>query len=187
METITGRVAWPGRVGLGDDGMKVLKIFFWCGVAALCAILASMVILNLTGNLLVVISNSMAPTFRAGDVLILQSAGDSLEPGMIVSYRKGGNLITHRVVRVDGATLVTRGDNNLGDDPWTVPVSSVVGTPFARVPYLGYVIFFLKKPLGFLMIVLIPSIWIMIDVFKRLNKELNRTAKPEQAGKTPSR
>lgn len=50
-----------------------------------------------------------------------------LQCGDLVAYMDaGGQIITHRVVRVKGAALVTKGDNRDHNDP-SVPFRQVLG------------------------------------------------------------
>ena len=64
----------------------------------------------------------MAPALQDGDqVMIVPADPDKLRPGEIVTYVDAGNqIITHRVVRVEGTVVITKGDNRDQDDP---PVS----------------------------------------------------------------
>lgn len=97
----------------------------------------------------VVTSGSMAPTIRAGDVVLYEpTAGDaSLAPGTVVTFRdptRGNRLVTHRVVRNEPDGLVTRGDANPSDDGAPVPPSHLVGRGRLLVPYLGLPVVWLR-------------------------------------------
>ena len=90
----------------------------------------------------VVVSGSMRPAIRPGDVIIVQPVpAYRLTAGQIVAVdnpAKPGTRLLHRLVRrnADG-TLVTRGDANDVDDSTPVPPESVVGLARLRVPYIG--------------------------------------------------
>ena len=90
-----------------------------------------------------VVSNSMRPTFSAGDVVITEPvAVDSLQVGDVIAFNppKGTEPEIHRVVSMDGAS-VTRGDANPADDPWQLlPTSANAYRLFVVIPLLGYVI-----------------------------------------------
>ncbi len=116
----------------------------------------------------VVVSDSMAPTLRAGDVLWIRPISEPITPGQIVSYNEQGKLITHRVVAMEGDTLITKGDNNREIDPWRVPIEDVIGSPVLRIPYLGYLIVFIQKPVGWLVLVILPAGWIIFDEIKKI-------------------
>ena len=75
-----------------------------------------------------VASDSMTPVFARGDLVVTQPASQ-LRVGDIVTFRKYGHLITHRIVaegRIPG-TFETRGDANSANDPWTISPSDVTG------------------------------------------------------------
>ena len=59
-------------------------------------------------------SESMKPAINMGDMVITGPLGGPLgrevRPGSIVTYQRGEELVTHRVLSVDGNTLVTKGD-----------------------------------------------------------------------------
>ncbi len=93
--------------------------------------------LRLSGSLrLRVTGSSMLPAIRPGSrVLIRRAAEDEIECGDIVLLRTNTGLRLHRLVSVmnapDGALLITRGDNDMEDDP-PVSASQLLGI-FARV------------------------------------------------------
>jgi signal peptidase len=95
----------------------------------------------------VVMSASMEPGIRAGDVLAAQplTTGD-LESGLVVpghvllaeSPMKPGTLFTHRVVTAEqDGSFVTKGDNNGSLDPAPLPSGNVKGLERLRVPFIG--------------------------------------------------
>jgi signal peptidase I len=79
--------------------------------------------LRLSGSLrLRVTGGSMLPTIRPGSrVLIRRAAPNEIQCGDIVLLRADTGLRLHRLVSVlnapDGALLITRGDNDMEDDP----------------------------------------------------------------------
>lgn len=145
---------------------------------SLIGILAiTLVLLRILGPARVVVSDSMAPTYRAGDVLWIRPLSEPITPGQIVSYVQQGKLITHRVVSVEGDMLITKGDQNQEVDPWRVSVADVVGSPVLRIPYLGYLIAFIKKPAGWLVFIILPAGWVIFDEIKKIRATL-RGGKP---------
>ncbi|MDT5030207.1 MAG: signal peptidase [Actinoplanes sp.] len=90
----------------------------------------------------VIMSGSMVPQLRPGDVIVTMSVGaDRLHPGMVMSFTDPadpGRNIVHRLLRrhPDG-TLQTRGDANAQADSTPVPVAAVVGVGVLRVPFVG--------------------------------------------------
>jgi signal peptidase I len=90
----------------------------------------------------VILSDSMAPRFVAGDVVVTRPvATSSLHPGEIITVADPdhpGRTRTHRLVRYDrDHQLVTRGDANQQDDSTHVSPAAVKGLAVLRVPYIG--------------------------------------------------
>lgn len=108
-------------------------------------------------RLMVVLSGSMAPTLLAGDAVLTRAGVTSLQEGDIVTFRRQGELVTHRVVEVQAGQLVTRGDANNAPDPWPVAISDVEGVYVLRLPFLGYLVWFARQPLGWVSLVILPA------------------------------
>ena len=73
-------------------------------------------------------TGSMLPTFDSNSYLVMEAADISaVRVGDIVVRRDKDRLIVHRVVRIEGGLLVTRGDANSADDPGYVTRSDLVG------------------------------------------------------------
>lgn len=90
-------------------------------------------------------SDSMAPTLRAGDLLVNRAVPVArLQRGDVVTFldaTRGRERVTHRVIELSGSgstlDVVTRGDANTGQEKWTAAASSEVGVLVARVPVMG--------------------------------------------------
>ena len=62
--------------------------------------------------------DSMHPTIRCGEPMRVEPVGASeLSRGDVVLARHTRGLTAHRIVRIDGARITTRGDNCSDDDP----------------------------------------------------------------------
>ena len=131
---------------------------------------------TISGMARIVMTDSMAPTIRAGDVVLIKPLKSEIAPGMIITYNHGSKTITHRVVMVNGDNLYTKGDNSEQIDPWEVPVSSVVGVTFFSIPYLGYLLSFVRQPLGLLIVILVPSLIIIAFELKGMMKTLRASS-----------
>jgi len=65
--------------------------------------------------------DSMHPTIRCGEQLHVQPVvPGALSRGEVILARHARGLTAHRVVRIDGARIITRGDNCSDDDPQIV-------------------------------------------------------------------
>ena len=102
---------------------------------------------------LVVLSGSMEPALRTGDVSVVRGIAPlDARPGDIVTFRDPDNadrLITHRVralhVQGDAVVFRTRGDANNVSERWRVPASGEIGRVMYRIPKLGWVLAYARS------------------------------------------
>lgn len=121
-------------------------------------------------SFLMVMGGSMSPALPSGSVAMVQPVDVSeIEVGDIIAYQPrhvGSTLTTHRVVdviRQEGdISFQTAGDNNEFGDKNPVPSDRVMGKMQFHVPFLGYIIYFLKQPMGYILLVGLPAIIIVI-------------------------
>ena len=121
---------------------------------------------NLAGfTPLSVVSDSMAPTFQAGDLILIRSCDPaSLKEGDIVTFHTIINnefaLNTHRIAEIQGQadarSYVTKGDNNDIADIHMITDGDIVGKFVARLPHFGRVVEFLSSSMGFLLVIVLP-------------------------------
>ena len=79
-------------------------------------------------------TGSMRPTFDEHAVVVTEPVRlADVRVGDIVVRRDAGLLIVHRVVRVEGGQLVTRGDANPADDPGSVGDAQLAGRVVAII------------------------------------------------------
>lgn len=98
----------------------------------------------------VVLTGSMGETLPVDSLIFVREQSTCTE-GQIVVYQSSRSLIVHRVVSVDGDTLITRGDaNNANDEP--ISMSDIRGVVVGHIPMVGAVVRAIKTPLGMLCI-----------------------------------
>jgi signal peptidase len=160
---------------------------------------------------LTLLSGSMTPTLRTGDLVVDQpvegAQAEHLRIGDIVTYQLPGRLydgrpmlITHRIVGIitvtnkttgqQGRLYVTKGDANNATDPQPVAPSQIVGLYRWRIPYAGYVTVFVHRPLGFGLLVVLPILYLVGGEFWRLWRaidEAERREREQQAVAEPTR
>ena len=91
----------------------------------------------------VVMSGSMSPALRPGDVVLTQDVGPMpVRAGFVVLFQDAGQPlqgnVLHRVVSVaDDGALVTQGDANPTPDAAAVRPDHVLGMARLRVPWVG--------------------------------------------------
>lgn len=89
----------------------------------------------------VVLSGSMEPAVRTGAIAYINTNDKICGEGDIITFRLGdGNLVTHRIIRNEGGSLVTKGDANESVDAAAVKAEQVVGTYMFQVPQAGYLL-----------------------------------------------
>lgn len=70
-------------------------------------------------------TGSMSPTIKKGDIIIIK-IGDEIKEKDIITYKQDNVLITHRIEKIDGDMIITKGDyNNIQDEP--IEKSQVIG------------------------------------------------------------
>ena len=129
----------------------------------------------------------MEPTIKVYDVILDEKVDNmnDIQKGDVItfistSFISKGMTVTHRVVDVvdngNGIEFVTKGDNNLEPDTDTAKAANVLGKVVMKIPKLGKLQFFLASNGGWLIVVLIPALFIIVnDVFKII--KLNKTKK----------
>ena len=114
---------------------------------------------------LTVASDSMAPTFRAGDLIFIRKCDPAtLKEGDVITFHAIINneyaLNTHRIAEIqeqNGARCyTTKGDNNAIADVHMISDGDIVGRYVTRLPGLGKVVSFLSSSLGFLVVIVLP-------------------------------
>ncbi len=120
---------------------------------------------------MVVESDSMAPTFSKGDLIVIKKCDTaSLNEGDIITFHTIINneyaLNTHRIesiAEMNGArSYVTKGDNNDIADTHVIADGDIVGKYVTRVPGLGKVMNFLSGSVGFLVLIVLPLLLFFI-------------------------
>lgn len=125
----------------------------------------------------VVQSGSMEPALGTGSVIFI-TPEVSYRVGDIVTWQPsgGGTPITHRIVTEfsdGGERYQTKGDANESKDS-VIDRSQVLGRVAFQVPYLGYPVSFAKRPIGFFLLILLPSLLIIFDEILNLRRALMR-------------
>lgn len=106
------------------------------------------VIVSLTSGLfrfqlLAIASDSMNPTFRRGDAVLIDKSKDyDLDIDDIVAFKKDNKIVVHRIIKIKKIKnqyyYTTKGDNNSNDDENEITKEDIVGKLNYVVPYVGY-------------------------------------------------
>ncbi len=103
----------------------IVQVLPWLGVLALVYILSSQYFVFAT-----VLSGSMEPTFKKGDMVLMQEFDLNVKVGDIVMFPMYGfkEPITHRVVGITGrGYIITKGDANALTDSTGFPPERIIG------------------------------------------------------------
>ena len=83
----------------------------------------------------VVLSNSMAPTLKAGDVIMIHEEM-TYQIGDILTYRDRQGLVTHRLIAANDEGMLLQGDANRSPDS-AIQADQVLGKMVLRLPAVG--------------------------------------------------
>ena len=126
-------------------------------------------------DLYLVRSGSMTPAILTGDLIITGPVGGfingTIEPGMVVTYKHGADLITHRVVAIQGNSVVMKGDALQHPDPWTVTLTDVTRVYLFKIPLVGFILNFMRTKFGWFMAIIVPSAILIGLIIKEILKE----------------
>lgn len=140
----------------------------------------------------VIISGSMEPNIKIGDIVITKSIKnkeESIKVGDIISYRKGQNVITHRITNIEKdengiLRIATKGDNNNTEDSERILINNIEGKVITIIPKIGYITLILKDKVLIILIFIIAYVYISKTekVKKRKEARKQKRIKYEQKG-----
>ncbi len=153
--------------------MKIfLNILHYALVLAIAAV-ALLVLASLTPiahfKVKIVKSGSMEPAIMTGGIVVDRPAS-AYAVGDIITFgpdTKTQIPTTHRIIAVEGegasAVYTTKGDANDAPDQANIRFSDIHGKMLFTVPYLGFVLDFARKPIGFALLVGLPALFVILD------------------------
>ena len=132
---------------------------------------------------LIVLTESMDPEIKSGDLIVCKKADASdVKEGDVISFfdpeGNGSSVVTHRVIAIvqeNGETVGfrTQGDNNDIEDRLTVPVENLVGVwTGTRIGLMGHVILFTQSTAGLILCLFLPiGAFIVYVVLRRRKRD----------------
>jgi len=118
----------------------------------------------------------MKPAINMGDMVVSGPLNGLLtgevKPGVIITYERREEPVTHRVLSLDGDTLMTKGDAVEDPDPRPVSMSEVSGIYLFKIPYAGYLSNFIKTRVGWFVLIIIPALLLVAMLAKDIVKEV---------------
>lgn len=163
---------------------KVLNTIYYAifAVIILIGLLLIVSIFPITGNIkiMTVLSGSMEPSIHTGSIVVAKPSSN-YKIGDVVTFGKNTKTeipTTHRIteMRTENGVMIykTKGDANNSEDGKEVLSKDIIGKVHFSVPYVGYAINFVKKPLGLMLVILIPAIIIVYDEIRKILKEVKK-------------
>ena len=120
---------------------------------------------------MVVKTDSMAPTFYSGDLILIKKCDTSkLTEGDIICFHTIINneyaLNTDRIEKIDEnenmRSYTTKGDNNAISDTHIISDGDIVGKYVGKLSKFGHVMDFLSSSMGFLIVIVLPMLLFFI-------------------------
>ena len=137
-------------------------------------------------SLYTIITPSMTPNINVYDVVVdvkVDKPEDIKINDVITFYSSipgvRNGTITHRVIAINkdingNYKYLTKGDYNLVDDGVNVEFDKIVGKVALRIPQLGRVQFFMASKMGWLLVVLLPALYVIVkDILKIIKLKNN--------------
>lgn len=160
---VTGTQVWEKRA---SGFIKTLGY-------VLSAVLITFSLLSMTGYVKarVVLTESMAPTIKAGDIVLLDATTHAVpKVGDVVAYtgrRFDGTEVgtfTHRIIGGDAVNgFIMKGDNNPSPDVQRPKVVDVSGVVVFKLPFIGKI---LNPKMLFILVPIVFGIWLVLDALR---------------------
>ena len=139
--------------------MKLQRMFY-CILSVLIVFIALFLIISILpipGNykFYVVQSGSMQPEIYRGSIIMVKPFGNYKIKDIITFYilEQKYMPMTHRIIdkieRNNQSFFITQGDANDGPDTYEVEQSEIIGKVIFKIPFIGYVIDAVRKPIRF--------------------------------------
>ncbi len=162
----------------------LFKIFYYIFLTFLgiIAVLLIFSTFKIPGNfkVMTVLSGSMEPAIKMGSVVIIKPA-DNYKIGDIITfgpYSKKKPPTTHRIYDIEVVEgkpfYITKGDANNAPDERRVSKKDVIGKVLFSVPYLGYAVETARKPIGFVLLIVVPAVIIVYDEIRKIVEEVKK-------------
>lgn len=99
-----------------------------------------------------VITGSMEDTIKIKDIILVKLTND-IEKNDIITYKSGGNFVTHRVIKITGNQIITKGDANNTED-----------LPIQKKDIVGKVVFIFSNVAVWINVLKSPQVIIAIII-----------------------
>lgn len=121
----------------------------------------------------VVLSGSMEPELSVDDLVVVKKTND-YQIGDVVVYQtynedyRSYSLTIHRIISIDGDTVITKGDANNGEDQ-PITMDDIKGELLFAVPFAGTVADMFRSPIVIIIVVILAFLVLELS-YKREKK-----------------
>ena len=136
----------------------------------------------------IIISESMIPRINVNDAVVTMRVSEKhIKVNDIITFiskdiQTQGTPITHRVVGIvyedETNTKVlgyrTKGDHNNTPDFALIAPNEVLGKVYLQIPFVGYLQSFLSKPIGWIVVIVIPCLLIIGSDILKIGKVVSK-------------
>lgn len=130
--------------------------------------------------ILEVVSGSMEPTIKIGDIIVIDTHSPKYEINDIITfYDVNGSFVTHRIVDVNGGKMITKGDNNNSVDQ-DMDIDYIVGKYLFKIPFLGAFLNVFRNPLYLGLILIIGILFCYLISTDKNGKPIVKTKKKKE-------
>ena len=159
-------------------------IFSTIIVALILFLAIFLVIFRLLGyEIYTVMSGSMEPKYHVGSLIYVKPVdANTLKEGDVITFIADDNntIVTHRIVGIetkDGISKFrTKGDANDVEDGERVHFKNVLGQPEFSIPLLGYLAFYVQRPPGIYIALVVGTLLLAAVIAPIFNKGKEKTA-----------
>ncbi len=159
--------------------ITTLTTLFFAAYIALALLMIGTVVPFAGYQVRLVATGSMTPTMPVGAAVFVHKVA-SYNPGDVITFQRPSENrpTTHRIVSAEVQSGViyytTKGDANDAPDQLPIAEPDVIGRVFLAVPYLGYILDFVRKPLGFMLLIGVPFLAVLIEEWRKVSGESRR-------------
>jgi len=180
----------PAHTKNQNGGVVMVKITQWLFSVLLVIVVVCAVFTFLAPHfgwrVDAVLSGSMEPALKVGSIEVTKPVStNDIQAGNIITFRSPGNpqlIVSHRVVAITSEGFVTKGDANRDNDEPVVPPQNVLGKVVFHIPYVGYVIWVVRKPIGFMLALVVPAAVLIIMEIVNIHRELAKETESSTTG-----
>jgi signal peptidase len=137
-----------------------------------------------------VYTGSMEPAIPVGSVVVIKPVDpETLKIRDIICFKlesESTTTVTHRIFNITDQGFITKGDANEDPDQWIVKKENVIGKAILTVPFIGYIGYFVRTPIGFILLILLPASAIIIMEIRNIAKELKKNKNKNKPAKRVS-